>query len=61
MIFGGRREDREYHRWFAWYPVRLNGPDEWDRMKRLWARPRWAWLRMVWRMRGEPSTYYTVD
>lgn len=59
MIFE-RRYDQDYHRWFAWRPVRLYGPDEWNRQRRLQAKPRLVWLRSVWRWRCQPQTYYAL-
>ena len=54
------REDQRYKLWFAWYPVILNGPDEWDRMKRRSARARIAWLVPVWRLRIQIGNYYAI-
>lgn len=59
MIFGGKKEDDDYLPWFAWRPVRLSGPDEWDRQKRGYS-PRWVWLRRVYRMRSRFGTYYAI-
>jgi len=59
MIFEKQIED-EYYRWFAWYPVKLAGPDEWKRMKMKGCYARIVWLRFVWRMRCKPNTYYTI-
>lgn len=60
MIFGGRAEDDDYHRWFAWRPVWLNGPMEWDRKRALGSSARWVWLRTIYRMRSRFGTYYAV-
>lgn len=60
MIFEHAPEDTRYRRWFAWFPVVLSGPDEWDRAKRLRTRPRVVWLRNVWRFRTRPSSYYAL-
>jgi hypothetical protein len=60
MIFEWRREDDDYHEWFAWRPVMLYGPDEWDRVKMLRAYPRLVWLRTVLRWRNRPRTYYAL-
>lgn len=59
MIFE-KRIDEEYHRWFAWWPIILHGPDEWDRARRLGTYPRWVWLRFVWRKRAIPDAYYVL-
>lgn len=59
MIFE-RTIDSEYHLWFAWRPVRLCGPDEWNRSKITGGWPRWVWLRWVWRMRVRPDNYYAL-
>ncbi len=59
MIFE-RRYDAGYKQWFAWYPVKLYGPDEWTREKRLHAAPRTVWLRTVWRLRCKPRPYYAL-
>jgi hypothetical protein len=56
MIFQ-RSYDKRYYRWFAWRPVILDGPDEWDRCKRLHVRRRLVWLRFIWRMRMKHTTY----
>jgi hypothetical protein len=60
MIFEWRRQDSDYHPWFAWHPVTLYGPNEWDRERRLGARPRIVWLRTVLRWRCPPRTYYVL-
>ncbi len=61
MIFGGWPHlDHDYHRWFAWRPVILYGPDEWRRERLLGARARFVWFRMVWRWRCRPRTYYAL-
>jgi hypothetical protein len=60
MIFE-RPIDATYKPWFAWRPVQLRGPDEWDRCKKLGTTARWVWLRFVWRRRCIPNTYYTID
>ena len=52
--------DEDYHRWFAWRPVMLNGPKEWDRARGRNGYRRLVWLRFVWRKRSLPSTYYSV-
>jgi hypothetical protein len=52
--------DKEYHPWFAWRPVMLSGPDEWDRQKRTGRNARMVWLRKIWRMRTRPNTYYAM-
>jgi hypothetical protein len=59
MIFEPTMEDSEYSAWFAWRPVRLYGPDEWDRCRRG-RFPRWVWLTTVYRMRVRPRTYYAL-
>lgn len=59
MIFE-RKWDREYRTWFAWRPVFLRGPDEWDRMRRRGARARFVWLRFIWRARMQGGTYYAL-
>jgi hypothetical protein len=59
MIFE-RKTDHEYHKWFAWRPVMLYGPNEWDREKMTGGHPRMAWLCYVWRMRNIPRTYYAL-
>lgn len=58
MIFE-KKIDKEYHRWFAWRPVKLYGPDEWDR-QRTGVNARWAWLQFIWRRRNLPRTYYSI-
>lgn len=60
MIFQ-RATDSGYRRWFAWYPVRLRGPDEWTRRKITGKPNRLVWLSFVWRMRFDVGIYYTVD
>ena len=60
MIFEWTKEDDDYHEWFAWRPVQLYGPDEWDR-KRLGRYARWVWLRTVLRWRHRPRTYYSHE
>ncbi len=59
MIFERTKEDDDYHWWFAWRPVSLYGPDEWDR-QRLGHYPRLVWLRNVLRWRNRPRTYYAL-
>jgi hypothetical protein len=59
MIFEAPYDDK-YQRWFAWRPVALYGPDEWDRCKRLNTRPRIAWLEYVWRYDCQPRPYYAL-
>jgi len=59
MIFERSNED-EYKRWFAWRPVILYGPEEWDREKMTGSYPRVVWLCWVWRMRHRPRTYYAL-
>lgn len=59
MIFERPHDDR-YRRWFAWRPVILDGPDEWDRSKVLNTTRRMVWLRTVWRLRTKPSPYYAL-
>lgn len=61
MIFNRRADDTEYHRWFAWYPVKLNGPDEWERCRARRTEPRVVWLGYVQRMRVRPNTYYFAE
>lgn len=60
MIFARRQEEHEYHKWFAWRPVWLYGPDEWDRKRFTRRPPRLVWLRFVERMRCEPRTFYAL-
>lgn len=60
MIFIGKVYDTKYHPWFAWRPVQLRGPHEWDRCKRLRCEPRWVWLSWVYRRRCRPNTYYEI-
>ena len=60
MIFDCWYEDDRYHRWFAWYPVELNGPDEWERCQRLRCGPRVVWLQYVWRLKTRPGDYYAL-
>jgi hypothetical protein len=60
MIWGGRQYDDEYKPWFAWRPVILYGPMEWNRMRFDDRRARVVWLQTVWRMRCEPRTYYAL-
>lgn len=60
MIFEWTKEDDDYHRWFAWRPVFLYGPDEWDRRKRTGDSPRLVWLEFVWRWRDPSGTYYAL-
>lgn len=55
-----RANDNGYRRWFAWRPIFLNGPDEWDRARRLNVRERLVWLRFVWRLRLERGNYYAL-
>lgn len=55
-----RKYDKLYKPWFAWYPVFLYGPDEWDRMNRVGAGHRLVWLRRVWRARLGHTTYYAI-
>jgi hypothetical protein len=55
-----RNYDEDYHRWFAWRPVVLTGPDEWDRTRRLNCWRRLVWLRFVWRMRSCFGTSYAL-
>jgi hypothetical protein len=57
-----RKDDKVYHRWFAWYPVKLRGPNEWNRERHYGCGPRTVWLQYVWRKRnGRPlSTYYAL-
>ncbi len=59
MIFE-RPYDTQYRRWFAWHPVILDGPDEWDRCRRLDTTRRLVWLRFVWRLRTKPTPYYAL-
>lgn len=59
MIFS-RSVDGRYRRWFAWRPVRLHGPDEWDRKRATGKPARWVWLQVIWRMRSEFGTYYAL-
>lgn len=59
MIFCKRYECK-YRRWFAWHPVRLRGPDEWDRQRALNVGPRLVWMRMIWRMKTRPKNYYAL-
>jgi hypothetical protein len=59
MIFE-KPVDKEYHRWFAWYPVILSSPDEWDRQKRTGGWGRTVWLQYVWRMRSKYNIYYAL-
>lgn len=59
MIFEWPKEDDDYHPWFAWRPVILYGPDEWDRNK-LGHYSRVVWLKTVWRWRNRPRTYYAL-
>jgi hypothetical protein len=50
----------KYEWWFAWRPVELRGPHEWDRMRATGHDARWVWLRWVRRMRCEPQYYYAL-
>lgn len=59
MIFEDR-DDTRYRPWFAWHPVTLYGPDEWDRAKRLRTSARVVWLRWVWRYRHKPRDYIAL-
>lgn len=56
----GRHYDKLYHPWFAWRPVKLSGPDEWERERRLNVGPRFVWLRWVWRYKCKPNPYYAL-
>lgn len=60
MIWGGRKWDDDYKLWFAWRPVMLYGPLEWNRMRFENRRSRWVWLRTIHRMRCRPRTYYAL-
>lgn len=60
MIFQGRQYDTEYAPWFAWRPIRLYGPQEWDRMGAKNCEARLVWLRWIWRMRCKPHNYYAA-
>lgn len=59
MIFE-RTYDDDYHWWFAWRPVILDGPDEWDRVRANNCRRRLVWLRWILRWRNQPSPYYAL-
>ena len=52
--------DLRYKKVFAWFPVALYGPDEWDRCKTLNCGERLVWLRWVWRFKTKGSTYYAI-
>ena len=43
-------EKREWHKWFAWYPVRLISPDTGAHVT--------FWLQSVWRVRVN-GTYFS--
>ena len=60
MVIDGKQYETEYRPWFAWRPVRLYGPDEWDRNKALNCESRLVWLRWISRMRTKPRTYYAA-
>jgi hypothetical protein len=59
MIFENRHDFR-YKKWFAWYPIFLSGPDEWNRCESLGCDERCVWLRFVWRYRTRPGAYYAL-
>jgi len=59
MIFERSYDDRYYLR-FAWLPVRLYGPDEWNRCARLNVKERWIWLTYYWRYRARSGVYRAV-
>lgn len=56
--FGWRGHACEYHWWFAWRPIFLYGPDEWDRERMLDKSPRLIWLLWVMRMPTSPRFYH---
>lgn len=60
MIFGGFVYDDGFKKWFAWRPVKLSGPMEWDRCKVLGCKARWAWLRIILRRRSMFGTDYAL-
>ena len=42
-------EKRKWHRWFAWYPIRLDAPDGSETVV--------IWFEFVWRMRIEGNFF----
>jgi len=59
MIFE-KRYDQRYHRKFAWFPVLLDGPDEWDRTRHLDTTRRLIWLQFYWKYNTRPGAYKAV-
>jgi hypothetical protein len=60
MMFDRQVEESVYRPWFAWRPVFLSGPEEWDRMKATGRSARLVWFRWVYRMKSRPGSYYAL-